>query len=138
MEGDGHLRQIVDSQHQQRPRRREQWWLIAIALGTPVLLVIAMFLEDAGLPNFTPGYDLSRTVITSIAGVCVLVGLAVIISGVRRGLRGLYPTSSGPGRWRSAIRTARDRRLSGIVLIALGSLITFFSVVVLVVRLTGA
>lgn len=130
----GELKQTVD-QEQPRPRRHRLRRLLLLAVGISLLLIVAIFLEDAGLPNFTPGYDLSQTVITAIAALTALVGLATIVSGLRRGLRGLYPVSRGPGQWRRAIRRARDQRLGAAALIVFGSLIAFFGVAVLIVRM---
>src|SRR5690554_2259120 len=130
----GELKQTVD-QELYRPRRHRLRRLLLLAVGISLLLIVAIFLEHAALPNLTPGYDLSQTVITAIAALTALVGLATIVSGLRRALRGLYPVSRGPGQWRRAIRRARDQRLGAAALIVFGSLIAFFGVAVLIVRM---
>ncbi len=125
----------VAVQNRRTRRRGERRWILLLAIAMPILLIAAIFFEDSGLPNFTPGYDLSGTVIRWTAGVSALGGLAIIISGLRRGLRGLYPVSRGPGQWRRAIRRAREQRLGAAALIVTGSLIAFFGLAVLISRL---
>ena len=128
------LKQVVDPEMRHRHERLERRWLVGIAVGTPLLLVLAMLLERVHFRNFTPGYDLSAVAIIVIACLCVVAGAALIVVGIRRGRSGLYPKSPGPGRWRSAIRTAQNRRVSGALLIAAGCVVALFSLTVLVMR----
>ena len=131
------LAQVVVRQRRTR-RRTERRWILLLATAMPILLIAAIFSEDAGLPNFTPGYDLSEPVIRWTAGISALGGLAIIVYGLRHGVRGLYPVSRGPGQWRRAIRRAREQRLRAAARMVAGALITFFGLAVLIARLGAA
>ena len=134
---DGDLRQTSDRGWGASRRRERRWvWVIVIAL--PVLLIAAMLLEDSGLPNMTPGYDLSRVVIMWVSGLSALAGIAIIVSGLRRGWRGLHPSRRRSEQWRTAVRRARNRRINAAIVVTIGALIAFFGAAVLTMRLLAA
>jgi hypothetical protein len=134
MSEDQQPRQMVDPETHRRHERQEKRWLLAISVGTPVLLILTLALEEMGGVDFTPGYDLSAAAVTVVSCLCVIAGITIIITGIRRGRSGLYPIVREPKDWGVAMRDAYGRRLSGAVLIAVGWLVASVSTVVLLVH----
>jgi len=119
-----------------RPNRaRAVVWFALILLG---LLAAAHLAEDRGLPNFTPGYDLSSAVIAVLGALLGLTGLVIVIAAIRKGeravRRALADTSLDATRARAALAA---RRRAGW-LMAFGWLMIIIGGVLFLVRLRAA
>ncbi len=119
-----------------RPNRaRAVVWFAIILLG---MLAAAHFAEDRGLPNVTPGYDLSSVVIATLGALLGLTGLVIVVAAIRKGdravRRALADTSLDATRARAALAA---RRRAGW-LMAFGWLMTIIGGVLFLVRLRAA
>ena len=90
-----------------------------MAIGLPLLLIGALAIESAGLPNFTPNIDLSQTVIISVAMAIAVVGVVLAGSGIDR----LRPALR---RYRGAVASA-----------AAGALLTVGGIAMMVYRVVA-
>jgi hypothetical protein len=99
------------------PHRPAPGLVECLAIALPLLLVAALALENAGLPNFTPNIDLSQTVIMFVAIGVAVVGVVLAERSMARAWRAL-------SRYRGALMGA-----------ALGSLLTVAGVAMMVHRI---
>ncbi len=116
-------------------RARAVVWFALILLA---LLVVAHLTEDRGLPNFTPGYDLSSAVIATLGALLGLTGMVIVVAAIRKGdravRRALSDTSLNANRARAALAA---RRRAGW-LMAFGWLMIIIGGVLFLVRLRAA
>ena len=92
-------RQICRKNSSRRLHRTAPGLVECLAIATPLLLIVALVIESVGFPNFTPGIDLSQTIIISGA-------VAVSVIGVVLAERGIGRIRPALGRYRGAFARA--------------------------------
>jgi len=119
-----------------RPNRaRAVVWFAVILLA---LLAVSHLAEDRGLPNFTPGYDLSSAVIAAVGALLALTGLAIVIAAIRKGDRAVRRALGDASLDATRARAALAARRRAGWLMAFGWLMTIIGGVLFLVRLRAA